>query len=282
MKYGIESGAYLVRYPFLEGMEKLVRHGYHAVDYNYLINTTTPFFTQDEEEFKTAIEAHRDTFARFGVESSQTHGPWRFPVQDATPEDRAERFEAMAKAIRGTSYLGAKYMVIHPIMPFGAESPLNPELVYELNLEYMTRLAEYAKEWGVTVCLENMPFPEFPLSRPDDIAAFVRTVNHPNFKVCLDTGHALVCGIQPAEAVAMIGGDLLATLHIHDNDGTADRHLPVGEGIMDFPAFVRALKETSYEGVINLETSADKTNALSPEQRDIAEREMLAYVKSFF
>ncbi|MBR2612905.1 MAG: sugar phosphate isomerase/epimerase [Clostridia bacterium] len=282
MKFGIESAAYLERYPFLEGVEKMARHGYDAVDYGYFAKINLPFFRQDEDAFRSEIERHRDILGAFHIEPSQTHGPWTNPPVDSTPEEREERFRVMSKAVRGSAYLGAKYMVIHQLMPFGNNSPESPDAVYEINLDFMYRLAEYGKEWGVIVCLENMPFRRLPMARPDEVAAFVRTVNHKHLKVCLDTGHALVRGIQPAEAVRMTGGDLLATLHIHDNDGTSDAHRPVGEGIMDFPLFVKALDEIGYRGVISLETMADRENALSPEVRDIAERQLLQSIQPFF
>ena len=282
MKFGIMSGAYTERYSFLEGVAKMARHGYGAIDYNYFINTQTPFFTKEEADFKAQIERHADILRAYHIDPSQTHGPWRFPPKDRTPEDRAERFAAMTKSIRGSAYLGAQYMIIHPLMPYGEESPEHPEEVWEMNLEFMYRLAEYGKEWGITVCYENMPFHRHPIARPDEIATFVRTLNHPNFKVCLDTGHALVRGVQPAEAVRMIGGDLLRTLHIHDNDGTSDQHRLVGEGLMDFAAFARALDEVSFRGVISIETLVDKKNLLTDEERDAREIEMLAHIKSFF
>ena len=282
MIYSIESAAYLKRYSFLEGVAKMARHGYRGVDYGEFVDTTTEFFNLEEETFRQELERQADILKSFHISPVQTHGPWRYPPRDVTAEDREERFAAMSKSIRGTAYLGSPYMIIHPLMPYGENSPENPETVYEINLEFMHRLAEYGKEWGVTVCYENMPFPSFPISRPDDIASFARTLNHPNFKVCLDTGHSLVCGIQPSDAVRMIGGDLLATLHIHDNDGTADQHRLIGEGLMDFPAFVRALDDVGYHGAINLETFVDKKGLLGAEERDLAEIQMLAHIRSYF
>ena len=282
MTFSIGSGAYLTRYSFLEGVAKMARHGYRGVDHNAFVDTTTELFNLEEDAYRLELERQADILQSFHISTVQTHGPWRYPPQDITKEDREERFSVMTKSIRGTAYLNSPFMIIHPLMPYGENSPQHPEIVYDINLEFMYRLAEYGREWGVTVCYENMPFPDFPISRPDDIASFARTLNHPNFKVCLDTGHSLVCGIQPSDAVRMIGGDLLATLHIHDNDGTADKHQLVGDGIMDFGAFVRALDEVSFRGAINLETQVDRFNLLTPEERDLAEIQMLAHIRSFF
>ena len=282
MKFAIESAAYTERYSFLAGAEKMSRHGYQGIDYGYFAKTNTRFFTQEEKAFRAEIERHADILRSFGIEVVQTHGPWKNPPADATPEERAVRFDLMSKAIRGTAYLASPYMIIHQLMPFGNNSPESPEVVHEINLDFMYRLAEYGKEWGVVVCLENMPFKRLPLATPAEVANFVRTINHPNLKVCLDTGHALIRGVSPAEAVRITGTDLLRALHIHDNDGTRDAHDPIGTGIMDFDDFVRALGEIRYRGAISLETMADKTSVLSEEERDPFEREMLANLKKYF
>ena len=78
---------------------------------------------------------------------------------------------------------------------------------------------------------------KLPLARTVDVADFVRKINHKNFKMCLDTGHTLVCGEEIGEAVRYIGADLLCALHVHDNYGTDDLHLLPGEGIMNVESF---------------------------------------------
>lgn len=282
MKFAIESGAYTARYSFLAGVEKMARHGYNGIDYGYFAHTNTPFFTQDEDAFRREIERHGDILRSFHIEPVQTHGPWKCPPADATEEERRVRFELFSKAIRGTAYLGSPYMILHPVMPYGANSPENPEQVWDINLDFMYRLAEVGKASGVILCLENMPFKKLPLATPAEIANFVRTINHPNLKICLDTGHALIRGVSPAEAVRITGAELLATLHIHDNDGTRDAHDPIGTGIMDFPDFVRALSEIQYRGAISLETMADKQSLLTEQEREPIEREMISDIKKYF
>lgn len=282
MKFAIESGAYTDRYSFLAGAEKMARHGYNGIDYGYFARTGTRFFTQDEDAFRREIERHGDILRSFHIDPVQTHGPWKNPPADATEDERKVRFELFSKAIRGTAYLGSPYMILHPLMPYGANSPEHPDEVWRINLDFMHRLAEVGKKYGVVVCLENMPFKKLPLATPAEIADFVRTVNHPNLKVCLDTGHALIRGVSPAEAVRITGADLLATLHIHDNDGTRDAHDPIGTGIMDFPDFVRALGEIQYRGAISLETMADRASLYTEEEREVIEREMLSGIKKYF
>ena len=74
-------------------------------------------------------------------------------------------------------------------------------------------------------------------------------------KICLDTGHCLVTGQQPGDAVRLIGRDLLAALHVHDNDGTGDLHRWPFTGKADWADFSAALGEIGFSGPLTLETS---------------------------
>ncbi len=255
MKLGIQSNLYVDAYGSEKAIKMLVEHGYKAVDYQNLVNTDSEFFQMEEKAFESALNEYRSVYKFAGLEISQAHGPWRYPPRDFEPSDRAERFEAFCKAVRGTSYLGSKYMVVHPLMPYGDDSADNPEKVYEINFDFFSRLCAYAKDFGVTVCLENMPFLKLPISHPKAISEFVRSVGADNFKVCLDTGHANIFGLKQSEAIKAIGKDLLAALHIHDNDGKGDQHLDPFEGTIDWLNFGQALKDIDFDGVLSLETS---------------------------
>ena len=253
MKLGITSG-YFKKYGIEKGSSRLKAHGYDCVDYQRFISTETDFFKLPEKEFEKQIHSEREIIASAGLIVHQAHGPWRFPPKDTTDADRAERFEAMSKSIRGCAYLGTDKFVIHPLMPFGANSAESAELMKAINLEFMSRLTEVAKEYGIVICYENMPFPQLPITTAKHVADFAKQINSDNFKVCLDTGHCLVCGESPADAVRYIGKDMLAALHVHDNDGKADKHRIPGEGIADWDDFTDALYEIGFDGVFSLET----------------------------
>ena len=152
-------------------------------------------------------EIYKDAEAE-GIEIYQTHGPWRYPPRDATPEDRAERMEKMKKSIWGTSLLHSKYMVIHPIMPFGPNAEPDSKAFREMNYRFYSELLVTAKQYGVTLCLENMPFPAHSIARPKEILDFVKELNSEYMAVCLDTGHSNVLGISPADALRELGNSI--------------------------------------------------------------------------
>jgi len=50
-------------------------------------------------------------------------------------------------------------------------------------------------------------------------------------------------------------GDRLLALHLHDNTGDRDDHLPPYAGNIAFADIMSALKETGYKGNINFEVN---------------------------
>ena len=253
MKIGIESSAYFGTTGAADGLARLKMHGFQAVDYQLFVDTENDLFAMSDAEFEEHLRHDGALAAALGIEISQTHGPWRYPPRDFTPEEREERFEKMARSLKGTRLLGCKYMVIHPIMPFGTGKQPDPMSFMEINREFFRRLCAAAAQEQVIICLENMPFPELPLSRPSEILAFVKEIDSPWLRMCLDTGHCAVCGISPADAVRELGAEYLRVMHVHDNSGAADSHWLPYYGIIDWPGFTCALHEIGFDGVLSLE-----------------------------
>ena len=277
MKIGIGAGAY-GRYGIGEGAKKAREHGFECYDIGSFANTETEFFKLPEAEFKAVIEKNRALMEAEGMVAWQSHSPWRHPAQDFTPEDRAERLDCFLKAIRGSGYYGVTHFVLHALMPFGTNSPENPELMKEINVEFMTRLAKEARDYGVKhICIENLPFPALPINHTYQCLEFAKRMNKETnsdmFKVCIDTGHANFCGEKPADAVRLVGHDYLGSLHVHDNNGKADQHLRPGFGNIDWEDFSDALAEIGFEGCVNFETSVPGDIPVG-EERDRAEIEL--------
>ena len=278
MKTGIEFTPYLQAYGFEEALRRMKAHGYDALDYQDFCHTENKIFHVSDEEFVATLTRERQIIADNGLFVNQTHGAWRWPAQDFSDYDRAERYAAMEKGVRGTALLGAPYFVIHCIMPFGENNPAHKERLWEMNVEYFTRLCKVAEDVGVVICFENLPFTSLPLSRVNETLEFVKLMNTPTMKMCLDTGHAAVYGDSPADAVRKIGKEYLATLHVHDNNGVSDFHWRPGEGVIDWADFTKALHEIDFEGCVSLETSVKHEG--DPETWDAKERELFAKVKA--
>ena len=253
-KIGIRSqGFFSIGDNPLESFKVMRSYGFVCADFSLFSNTKTSLFEADEKEFTDYLRFIKDCAHQAGISFNKAHAPWEAPLRYATPEERAERFDKTVRAIKGCVAIDCPNLVVHPIMPFGHLNNPNPEEFYRLNVEFFSELIKVAEEHKIVLCLENMPFKELTLSTPADILSFVKKFDSPYFKVCLDTGHAAVFGISLGDAVRQIGKEYLATLHIHDNDGIDDLHLPVFCGVIDWEDFRTALREIEFDGTISLE-----------------------------
>lgn len=233
---------------------RLKELGFDYVDY-CMNNTDKELYTVTEEEAKALILKEKKLMDDAGIKVSQAHGPLRYPPRDAIPADRAERLDKMRRSIRLTKLLDCKYWVVHPIMPFGLEDAGKEEETYKLNIEFMRELLKTAKENDITICLENLPFDTFSLSRPEAIIKIIKEIDDNNFKMCMDTGHVAVFSDLTPGNVMRKYGEYIKVLHVHDNDGKVDWHWLLDFGIVDWKDFYNALKEVNFDGVFSYETA---------------------------
>ena len=239
-----------------ERYTKMREFGFQAVDYS-IGDTELPEYTLSDNELEAFIVSEKKKIEDAGLIISQVHGPWRWPCQDNTEEDRAERMEKMKRSIKICALLGCKHWVIHPIMPYGTYEKKDAEkakLTYDMNIKFMSQLLEFAKAHNVIICLENMPMPDFSLGSPQDTLRFVKEMNDDNFKICFDTGHATMFGYKSVGEHVRELGDYIKVFHIHDNNGWADIHQLPYFGVIDWGDFSKALKDIDFKGIFSLET----------------------------
>ena len=119
-----------------------------------------------------------------------------------------------------------------------------------------------------------MPAVGSPLKIPADVLELVKTIDSPNCRFCLDTGHSTMesGAISPANAVRLVGKEYLAVMHVHDNMGQFDEHLLPGTGIIDWDAYCASLREIGYDGVFNCETRVDYDDPALADQYEAEEK----------
>lgn len=139
-------------------------------------------------------------------------------------------------------------VVVHP----GILSPLGSQMkdkAWERNVEALRLLCDHAKEYGVRLCLENMPNMEKLLCRtPDELFGMVETIGSDSLGTTFDVGHSnttknTVAFLKEARRISHI--------HLHDNKGASDQHLAVGDGTVDWQKVFKGLKD--YNGVLVVE-----------------------------
>ncbi len=113
----------------------------------------------------------------------------------------------------------------------------NIDLWLEKSVETWLPVNEKASEMGVKVAIENI-FEDDPAN----LKLLMEKMDSDNFGVCFDTGHCNLFSKGPLEDWLEALNPFIFELHLHDNDRTADQHLPMGEGNFDFEKFFRLLE----------------------------------------
>jgi sugar phosphate isomerase/epimerase len=148
------------------------------------------------------------------------------------------------------------------------------EQVIERHVEVLSQLCQQAAKVGITIVLEHIP--HGGSEQLKNIVAIMDGV--PLLRFHLDSGHTKMDRmplrrIHPymySEPVLEPGydrwdeyldrlGPKLLHVHLSENDGTADQHLPLGaapRSTTDWPQHVKKLKATGYDGTITLEVFA--------------------------
>jgi sugar phosphate isomerase/epimerase len=124
--------------------------------------------------------------------------------------------------------------------------------------------------------IENM-LPHLSLGQTPDLVQLIAQFDGGEFGVCLDTGHANLSG-DIYDLPRQIGGRL-KVLHVHDNHGDRDDHLPPGRGRIDWAFLMQRLAEQKFEGPLILELSGDKGHPSQLLEDARAGREVLERIK---
>jgi sugar phosphate isomerase/epimerase len=69
-----------------------------------------------------------------------------------------------------------------------------------------------------------------------------------------------------AESFVEAFSDKIISIHISDNDLYLDRHLPIGEGRIDFRRVLNLLKDIGFGGTVNIELRTNEDRLLSKQR----------------
>ncbi|MGI6510204.1 MAG: sugar phosphate isomerase/epimerase family protein [Erysipelotrichaceae bacterium] len=169
----------------------------------------------------------------------------------------------MKQSIDLYSILKPQVMVVHPGNLSLGRSPehkkayqealkiFTPEQLHQIIVDNFRYFGDIAQEKGIKIALENIFGGRF-YSQIDDLVKLVSDINHPNVGYCFDCGHGNIDKINHAETIRIMG-DKLFELHLHDNDGTKDSHLPIGFGTIDYVEIIKALNDINYQNTATFE-----------------------------
>lgn len=88
---------------------------------------------------------------------------------------------------------------------------------------------------------------------PEPIIRLLDALDSPHFGHCFDTGHFRLFSRVTMEEWFRRSGKRMVEVHIHDNNGGSDEHLPPGEGDIDFAIFFKLLRDCSSDIIYTIE-----------------------------
>ena len=234
----------------LEEIEWFGQHGFDFVDF-----TLEPPAADPDQINPAAVRAALD---RHGL-GVVAHTAWFLPFGSPFASVREACLGEFRKALRVAHEIGATVMNVH----YGRAAPFfSNEQVIGWHAEVLSRLCQEAAEVGITIVLEHVPHGGG--EQLENIEAIMEKV--PLLRFHLDSGHAkLERGYDRwGEYLDRLSSKLLH-VHLSENDGTADQHLPLGaapRSTTDWPQHVKKLKTTGYDGTITLEVFAPEKEYL--------------------
>lgn len=193
-----------------------------------------------------------EALARYGL-GVVAHTPWFIPVSSPLAGIRKATVPELRRCLEAAQSIGAIVMNVHyrPI-----PGPFTAAQAVAWHVDTLATLCEEADAAGVTVVLEHVP--EGGPHQLENILEIMRLV--PQLRFHLDSGHAkLEAAADRFHEYLEKLGDKLLHVHLSENDGTADQHLPLGAVVRhptNWPEHIRKLKRSGYDGTITLEVFA--------------------------
>jgi sugar phosphate isomerase/epimerase len=118
-------------------------------------------------------------------------------------------------------------------------------------VEQVQIAARYAAGLGLEIALEIEPFALSIVNNVDRMRLFLAEVGHPAAKANIDISH-LVLAQDAADKILQLKGRI-GHVHMSDCDGKKHGDLPPGRGRVDFPPYLRALRDSGFDGVVSIE-----------------------------
>jgi len=174
-----------------------------------------------------------------------------FGLVDFNPS--VERF-AMDRAkayIDQGAYFGARNILLVIGEYFWDGEVFPHEAIWGFAVDRVRRLGEYAQSKGLEVVIELEPFTQALVKDVDELARFVREVDHPAVRANADISH-LHLSCASVDDVQKLQG-MIGHIHLSDCDGEKHGDLPAGRGVTPIKDYLKAIVDTGYSGTVSIE-----------------------------
>jgi sugar phosphate isomerase/epimerase len=232
-----------------------------------------------------ALEAHK-------LQLVSLHGPTSRDLsamrESGTPlsiceVERVRRIEAMdelKRVIDVADDLPYARLILHMGGSRETADPRKRDAAFS-TLEHLVLHAHHA---GITICVENTTS---EMGDPNYLRAFVDETRLTGLRFNFDIGHANLAELPKEERLEESFAplrELVSSVHLHDNHGDKDEHLPPYDGTIEWPAAIKLLKSAPQTGLPLVLELKEKTGPEAPgaaEQLAAARKAMDRFEKAW-
>lgn len=252
------------------------------------------FCTRSHFEYSTKaeIQAMASALEQNGLQLVSLHGPTSRDMsamrESGTPlsiceVERVRRIEAMdelKRVIDVADDLPYTRLILHMGGARETADPRKRDAAFS-SLEHLILHAHHA---GVTICVENTMS---EMGDPGYLRAFVDETRLSGLRFNFDIGHANLSDLPEEERLEKSFAplsDLVSSVHLHDNRGEKDEHIPPYEGTIDWPAAIKVLKaapEPKLPLVLELKEKTGPEAPSAAEQLTAARKSMDRFEKAW-
>jgi sugar phosphate isomerase/epimerase len=188
-----------------------------------------------------------------GVHPVSFHAPFaeRIDITSLNETEREAAVHELLRACEAAAIIGCEHVVLHP-GPEREGRPHEEEFLQRMHhaATALNRVAARCCELDIQLLLENM-LPHLLFGHVRDMMYLLGEISTCNVGTCLDTGHAHLAR-ETGMVIQKLSGHL-KLIHVNDNRGDWDAHLPPGEGSIDWPWFISELRRNEFHGALVLE-----------------------------
>lgn len=189
------------------------------------------------------------------------HTAWWMDLGDPYGEIRESWVREGIKKISVAQKLGIKLINFHFYSRELEKIKFYPHYRMQILNNFVSslnQLVSYAKSKNMEVILENGDY-------KGDIAFknyLYVVAKVPAVKVHLDVGHAYISGgMEMIKRYLTTFKSRIVHLHLHDNHGQFDEHIPIGDGTIDYIKVIKWLKKINFDRTATFEVFTSKEDA---------------------
>jgi len=191
---------------------------------------------------------------------------------DSSEAIRGASLQETIKALETAHRLDINFLTVHPGFLWPV---MTGKEALKKTCESLKELLKVADDLHLILGLENLPPRFFPprgyFSKTEEFNVVFSQIASDRLKLVLDVAHASFFESDPPLKFIDKFYEKLAHVHLSDNLGQRDDHLPLGAAIVDYKTPVMELRRRNYSETITLEIFSKDRDYLLMSKRKLEE-----------